>query len=147
MHVEGLTDDRDGEGRQLTMHKENQVVVEAAVSTREIEAEPIAIEFDGDFDEERAKRALIAARAAEKAARRKAAARIAALEKELAQANIVALEKELALLSFQKKVKAKAEKSLELELAAAQARIAELEQAGQARIVHDDTAARATARG
>ena len=121
--------------------------LEAALSAREIEAEAIAIEFDGGFDEERAKRALISARAAEKAARRKAAARVAALEKELAQANIVALEKELALLEFQKEVKAKAEKSLELELAAAQARIVELEQAGQARIVRDDTAARATARG
>ena len=134
MHLEGVTDDRDGERRHLTMHKENQVVAEAAISTREIEAEAIAIEFDGGFDEERAKRALISARAAEKAAKRKAAVRVAALEKEL------------ALLEFQKEVKAKAEKSLGLELAAAQARIAELERAGQAEIVHDDSPVRATAR-
>ena len=128
------------------------MVVEPTFSASEIEArlsralEPIAIEFDGDFDEERAKRTLISVRAAEKAAKRKGAVRIAALEKELAQANIVALEKELALLSFQKEVKAKTEKSLELELAAAQARIAELERAGQAEIVHDDSPVRATAR-
>jgi hypothetical protein len=167
-----LTDDRDGERRPFTIPKEDRMTVEGESWATEIEAEAIAIEFDGDFDEERAKRALISARAGERAAKRGAAIKIAALQKELAQVKIAALEKELAQVKIaalektessqfkiaalekelsqfksQEEANPATEKSLELKLAAALTESDEFEETGQARIVHDDSVAPATARG
>lgn len=136
------------------------MTVEGESWATEIEAEAIAIEFDGDFDEERAKRALISARAGERAAKRGAAIKIAALQKELAQVKIAALEKtessqfkiaalekELSQFKSQEEANPATEKSLELKLAAALTESDEFEETGQARIVHDDSVAPATARG
>jgi hypothetical protein len=155
-----LTDDRDGERRPFTIPKEDRMTVEGESWATEIEAEAIAIEFDGDFDEERAKRALISARAGERAAKRGAAIKIAALQKELAQVKIAALEKtessqfkiaalekELSQFKSQEEANPATEKSLELKLAAALTESDEFEETGQARIVHDDSVAPATARG
>lgn len=98
-------------------------------------AEEEVIEFEGEFDQDRAQRALAAARAAEKKAKEEAAEKVAALEKELAQFKTAEEEK------------AEAEKALEVKLAEAQQTIKGLEDSITSRNVKDDFIAKAMARG
>ena len=93
------------------------------------------IEFEGEFDRERAEKALAAARAGEKEAKEKAAADIAELQKRLAK-----YEKQEA-------EKAEAEKALEVKLAEANNTIDSLKAQAAERDVKDDFIAKATARG